>query len=466
MTVMLMVLDGFGYSKSKNSPVNRANMPFYRHLWKEHPHTLLDASGPPIGLMPKQAGNSEVGHSTLGSGRVIYQDIERINNSIKDGSFFKNRVLWSAMKRKRVHLMGLLTDGGAHAYILHLFALIKMAKKMHVPELYIHVFTDGRDVQPGTAVKYVRMLQNEIKKYKIGEITSIVGRYYAMDRDGRMSRTQKAYDLLVHGIGRKSSGAISAIKESYKNGITDEFIKPVILDENGLIKKTDSVIFFNFRPDRAKQLSTLFLKNKFHLSCFTKYSDDVRRYVFSPEKIKNTLGEVISKHNLKQLRIAETEKYAHVTYFFNSGNPRFKNEKRIGIPSPKVSTYDKKPEMSAEKLTKTLVSEMNKYDFVLVNFANPDMVGHTGNEKAVIKALNYIDKCLKKIFRSFNGVAIITADHGNAESHGTSHTTNKVPCVLVGLNQHLSSGSLANIAPTILKIMKIKIPKQMTKPLF
>ncbi len=495
--VLLMILDGFGIRKSLfGNGVKLANMQFYKSLVKTRPFSKLYASEEYVGLPKHQIGNSEIGHMTIGSGRIIDTDLVHINKAINSGEFFKNKVLLDAMqksKKKRLHLMGLLSDGGVHSHINHLFALMKMAKKNNVERVFIHCFLDGRDVPPRSAKTYIKKLQKRIKRLKIGTIATLIGRFYAMDRDNRWNREHAAYDLLVNGNGRNFiDKPLEAIDFAYSNGESDEFVKPTLVDEKGLIKKDDVVIFFNFRSDRARELTRAFTTNRFkqfrrkkklsiNFVCLTMYDKNFKLPIaFEPRLPKNTLGEVVSKKGLKQLRIAETEKFAHVTFFFNGGNEViYKNEKRIIIPSPKVLTYDLKPEMSAKEVTNKLIKELDKkqYDFIVLNFANPDMVGHTGSLKAVIKALESLDPLIKRIVDKilfYEGDVLIIADHGNCEkmiqkdgSPHTAHTTNRVPCILVSNKKEyskirLKDGSLKDVAPTILDLLNIKKPDEMT----
>ena len=486
--LLLAILDGWGHTNKKiGNAIYYAKTPNIDGYMRKYPNTFLKTSGMAVGLPPGQMGNSEVGHINIGAGRIVYQDSMRILKSIEDGSFFENAVLREAMKKakkSKLHLIGLIGNGGVHSMMEHLYALLKMAKINSLNDVAIHCFIDGRDTPPKSGIEHTKELQNKIKEIGIGKIASIVGRYYSMDRDKRWKRTKMAYDMLVDGKGRKAKDAIEAIKMAYKNRETDEFIKPTIITED-YIRNEDVVIFFNFRPDRARQLSHAFIdenfdkferkKIKIHFVALTEYFDGINA-AFKKEVIKNTFGEVISKHGLKQLRIAETEKYAHVTFFFNGGREEpFENEDRCLIPSPKVATYDLKPEMSAYELTDELIRriKMKKYDVIIVNYANPDMVGHTGIWNAAIKAVETVDECIGRVVDEIlehNGVAIITADHGNAEemldengNPKTAHTTNPVPFIIIGAGKlKLRQGNLGDIAPTMLEFLKIEKPKEMT----
>ncbi len=490
--LILIVLDGWGLNrKIKGNAVKLANPRNFNKLWKNYPHTKLKAWGEYVGLPKGTLGGSEVGHLHLGAGRIVPQELKRIDDSIKDGSFFKNRqILWVMEKVKRnkskLHLLGLLSDAGVHSHISHFVALLRMAKRNGIKDVYVHAFLDGRDTPPKSAIKYVRWIEREMKKLGVGKIATLCGRYYAMDRDKRWKRTKKAYDLLTDGLGIFEKDPVTAIRNAYKRGETDEFISPVIIDKNGIIRSDDGVVFVNFRSDRARQLTEALTKKNFRwfrtkkLRIFfvglAEFEKKLKlRSAFPPLKIKNSFGEWISKLGLKQLRIAETEKYPHVTYFFNCGREKpFKGEDRTVIPSPKVSTYDKKPEMSAYKITRKLIPLIEKYDFILVNFANPDMVGHTGNLKATIKAIKVVDECLGKIVKEakkHNRIIVVTADHGNAEEMidyktgepKTSHTFNPVPFIVINYNRkiRLEPGGLANVAPTLLELMSLEKPREM-----
>lgn len=494
-----MIIDGFGEGKKyKGNAIKLARMPNLNRLKKTYPLTLLQASGESVGLPKGTQGGSEVGHFTIGAGRVVFQTLEEINRSIKDKSFNKKAALVQAMKNAQkkdhaLHLLGMISDQGIHSDYNHLFALLKMAKAQKIKKIYIHAITDGRDVPERSAKKYITAIMRFIKINKLeksAKIASIIGRYYAMDRDNNWDRTQKAYDLYVSGKGVKESNPLQAIKNSYKRGIeTDYYIDPIILAPEASINDDDSVIFWNYRTDRTKQITYCFTgetKIGFKPSkkvnplfvCFGDYSKKAP-VVFPPVKVKNNLGEIIAANNLKQLRIAETEKYAHVTFFFNSQIEKpFKNEQRILVPSPKVASYAEKPEMSAREITKAVLSEIEKkkYDLIIQNFANPDLVGHSGNLKATIKACEFLDECIGQISKKTaecGYILIITADHGNAEykiyekngEQCPSHTQNPVIFNLISDNfkkSKLRKGSLQDIAPTILQIFGIKKPKEMS----
>ncbi|MDD4027764.1 MAG: 2,3-bisphosphoglycerate-independent phosphoglycerate mutase [Bacilli bacterium] len=490
--VLLMILDGVGIREEiKGNAVKLARMPNFNMIWNKYPHSLLDASGPAVGLPINQMGNSEVGHLNIGAGRIVYQPLQLINEAIKNNSFYNNDELLNAIKHSKennsnLHIMGLLSDGGVHSHIDHFKALIKLAKINNINNLYIHIITDGRDTLPNNSYKYIEELQQTISEYNIGEIATISGRYYAMDRDNNWDRTKKYYETIVNGNSKYNKNIKELIENSYKNNILDEFIEPTIINKDGLIKDNDSIIWVNYRPDRAKQIlssltnieymkqfNRIILKN-LKLTTMLKISDTaIYKNAFNVIKLENTLGEYISKKGLKQLRIAETEKYAHVTYFFDGGiEKQLDNCDRVLIPSPKVATYDLKPEMSANLITDKLLEIINNYDLTILNFANGDMVGHTGNLEAAIKALEVVDNNLGKIYNKCNEnkiTIIIIADHGNCEqmldennNMLTSHTYNKVPCIITDNNYKVKDGKLADIAPTILKIMNLNKPIEMT----
>ncbi|MBI5026072.1 MAG: 2,3-bisphosphoglycerate-independent phosphoglycerate mutase [Nitrospirae bacterium] len=495
---VLVVLDGWGIGRhSEENAIEIANIPFYRSLLKEYPNTVLETSGEFVGLPEGQMGNSEVGHLNLGAGRIVYQDYTRINKAIREGEFFRNPAILGAMdaaKDSALHLLGLVSDGGVHSHINHLYTLIEMALNVGVKNVFIHAFMDGRDTSPTSGMGYIKGLESFIKDKPSVKIATVTGRYWAMDRDKRWERIDRAYRALVNGSGRMARSAIKAIEESYRANETDEFITPtVIINDSepvGKIRDKDAVIFFNFRADRAREL-TMAINNAeftfFHREERPELSSYVTMTVydetfpfpvaFPPVRLKNILGEVISNKGLRQLRIAETEKYAHVTYFFNGGeeNP-FPGEDRCLIPSPKdVPTYDLKPEMSAYPVTEELIKMIDSgvYNFIVLNFANPDMVGHTGVIEAAVKACETIDKCLsvivKKVLAS-GGLAIITADHGNCEEMRsgdslphTAHTMNAAPFILLKKGVKLRErGILADVAPTILELIGIKKPAEMT----
>lgn len=487
---VLVITDGIGYRANvKGNAFAQAKKPEWERILSSHPYTFLNASGLSVGLPEGQMGNSEVGHLTIGSGRIIYQDLVKINKSIKSGSFFENAVLKEAMhnaKGKKLHLMGLLSNGGVHSHINHLKALIEFAKKEGVKDVCIHAFLDGRDTMPTSGINYLKEIDDFTKDEELGKIGTIIGRFYAMDRDKRWDRIKIAYDMLTSGIGNRIDNYID-IRKFYENGITDEFMKPLIIDDECLIGDSDSVIFYNFRSDRAREITSAFSDSDFgnfkrnkinvHFSTFTEYSDKFKLPVaFVKDEINNVLSEVLSKKDLKQLHIAETEKYAHVTFFFNGGREEpFLGEDRVIIPSPKVDTYDKTPDMSANQITQRVLREIesDKYDFIVINYANGDMVGHTAVKDACIKAVEVVDKCLGELYDSImarNGAMIITADHGNIEQieddNGdpvTAHTTNPVYCIVAGDGiKKMHSGGLKDVAPTVLDIMNITLPLEMT----
>jgi len=490
--VLLVVVDGFGYSRSKkNNPINSTTMPFYHSLLKKYPHTLLDASGVAVGLPKNTMGNSEVGHINLGAGRVVHQDCVRINQSISKGAFYKNKTLievFSGAKKlaKSVHVLGLLSTSNVHAHIDHLFALIKVAKSREV-KTFLHLFTDGRDMDPFSSIGLIEKLNRALKGNKYVSVATVSGRYYGMDRDKRWRRTKLAYDAITSGKGKKFSSLLEAVKSSHALGVSDEFVKPCVIDGYRGVDNHDFVFSFNFRADRARQICYAFEKKGFvkfkcsskkvTLSTMTLY--DPKKLVcpiaFVENRVKNCLAEVLSVNAVRQMHVAESEKYAHVTYFFNGGVEKpFKLEDRVVVPSLKVSTYDKAPLMKCSSITRVTCDAMSdlkkKYGFVLVNFANADMVAHSGNIGATKKALGGIDKSLKKLVDvglKKGYVVLITSDHGNCERMhkgvSTSHTVSKVPFVGVGLKgKFVSGGSLSNVSPTILKIMGVRKPREMS----
>lgn len=495
---MLMILDGFGINEKKDgNAIALANTPVIDKLFKINPNTTIKTSGLDVGLPEGQMGNSEVGHTNIGAGRIVYQELTRITKSIEDGDFFSNAELIGAIENckknhTKLHVMGLLSDGGVHSHIRHLYAILELAKRKDFEDVYVHCFLDGRDTPPASGEGFIAELEKKMEEKGVGKIASITGRFYAMDRDKRWERLQKAYDALVNGIGEKYTSATQAIEDSYQKEIFDEFVLPTLICNNdepiATIGENDSVVFFNFRPDRAREITRSLVDKEFtgferkyfplYYVCFTNYDDTIKNVhiVFKKDEIKNTFGEIISKKGLTQLRIAETEKYAHVTFFFNGGEEKqYKGEDRILIPSPKVETYDLKPEMSANEVTDKVVEaiESQKYDCIILNYANPDMVGHTGSLEAAIKAIETIDTCVGRVVEAIekvNGVALITADHGNSEQMidyttgepHTAHTTNPVPLILVGKKAKLKPGRLADLAPTMLDIMGIEKPIEMT----
>ena len=490
--VLLCVLDGVGLSKIKdgNALIN-ANKPNIDYLMKEYPNKGINASGTFVGLPDGQMGNSEVGHLTIGAGRIIYQSLELINRAIKDDSFYSNESFLNAIRHakennSKLHIMGLLSDGGVHSHINHIKALLKLCKKEDFSNVYFHIFTDGRDTFKESSISYINDLNNEINELGIGKICTISGRYYAMDRDKRWDRLKKCYDVIVNNTGNKCDDYKKYITDSYEKGITDEFIEPVIIDESGKIEDNDSIIWANFRPDRAIQILRSLVDpnfdgfdrkifNNLYLTTMMYVSDDVKSDIaFKKEIIDNTLGIYLSKLGKKQLRIAETEKYAHVTYFFDGGRDLDLNLcDRVLIPSPKVATYDLKPEMSAREITSNLLEKMdNNYDFIFLNFANGDMVGHTGNYDMTKKAIETIDEMIGKLYKKCmedEYLFIITADHGNAEEmideNGnvvTSHTTNLVPFIVTDKNLNIDNvNKLSDIAPFVLNYMNLNLPDEM-----
>lgn len=501
-TICLIIVDGWGLSNhSYGNAIKMARTPNFDSYCKIYNIIKLRASGEAVGLPKGQMGNSEVGHLNIGAGRIVYQEFTRINKEIREGTFFKNKVLNTALKRvnkdnSSLHLIGLVSDGGVHSHINHLKALVDLAKNIDIKNLFIHAFLDGRDVPPRSAVPYLDDLQNYLKGKEIGEIASVSGRYYSMDRDNRWDRIKKSYDKIVYRNGKRFKSASDVVRSSYKDNVDDEFVIPSLVgcknEDTARIKSGDSIIFFNFRPDRARQLTKSFISKEFdkfnrgskppkvHFVCMTQYD---KKYdvsiAFPPVKLDNTLGEVLSKNALKQLRIAETEKYAHVTFFFNGGVEKpFKGEERILIPSPKVATYDLKPEMSAFEVTDSVIKEIRskKHDVIILNYANPDMVGHTGKMDAAVKAVEAVDNCVGRVveeLKKCGGLAMITADHGNAEemleSEGrktvTSHSKSPVPFIMCNSKIKLKSGSdfkLSDISPTILELMEINKPVEMT----
>ncbi len=493
--VALIIMDGFGYNpEDYGNAIKSANTPNIDKYMKGA-NTIIGASGLDVGLPDGQMGNSEVGHTNIGAGRIVYQMLVKISKSIKDGDFFKNQVLVDAMnnckeKDSALHLMGLLSPGGVHSHMEHLYGLLEMAKKNGIEKVYVHAFLDGRDVPPSSASEYMEEAVAEINKIGVGSVATISGRFYAMDRDNAWDRVEKAYNALVMGEGVQETDPVQAIKNSYANGVTDEFMLPTVVDKNGMIKENDSVIFFNFRPDRARQLTRTFVDPDFKgferkkgyfpvkFVCMAQYDASMPNVsvAFPPEQLTMTLGEYLSKIGKTQLRIAETQKYAHVTFFFNGGEEKqFEGEDRILIKSPDVETFDMKPEMSAFEVTDAVVDAINsdKYDVIILNYANCDMVGHTGVFEAAKTAVEAVDTCVGRMVDTIlakGGVALITADHGNADkmyepdgSAFTAHTTNPVPFIVVGQDCELREGGvLADIAPTILQIMGVPQPAEMT----
>ena len=493
--VALIIMDGFGYNpKDYGNAIKAAKKPNL-DKYMQGPHTIIGASGLDVGLPDGQMGNSEVGHTNIGAGRIVYQMLVKISKSIKDGDFFENKALVAAMnncreKNSALHLMGLLSPGGVHSHMEHLYGLLEMAKKNGIEKVYVHAFLDGRDVPPSSAAEYMEEAVAEIKKIGVGSVATISGRFYAMDRDNAWDRVEKAYNALVLGEGVQETDPVEAIRNSYANEVTDEFILPTVVDKNGMIKENDSVVFFNFRPDRARQLTRAFVDPEFtgferkngyfpvHFVCMAQYDAAMPNVsvAFPPEQLTMTLGEYLSKSGKTQLRIAETQKYAHVTFFFNGGEEKqFEGEDRILIKSPDVETFDMKPEMSAFEVTDAVVDAINsdKYDVIILNYANCDMVGHTGVFDAAKTAVEAVDTCVGRMVDAIiakGGAALITADHGNADkmyepdgSAFTAHTTNPVPFIIVGEDCELRDGGvLADIAPTILKLLDLPQPAEMT----
>lgn len=494
--LVLLILDGYGESKdSYGNAVLSANTPFLDELRNRWPNTLISASGLDVGLPKDQMGNSEVGHTNMGAGRVVYQDLTRISKAISDKDFYSNPVLQKAMiNAKRgsghsLHLMGLLSDGGVHSHIEHIIALVEMAKMNDVENVYLHLILDGRDVPPHSGIEYVASLESTLSEIGLGEIVTISGRYYAMDRDNRWERVEKAYNAFVFREGIIADDAVKAIQDSYNNGITDEFVLPIVLNTECRIEENDSFIFFNFRPDRAREISRTFVdpdfsgfirRNEFfklNYVCMTEYDATMPNVevAFPPQSLANTFGEYISRNGLKQLRIAETEKYAHVTFFFNGGvEAPYEGEERCLVPSPKVETYDLMPEMSAYEVASRAVEYIKSasLDVIILNFANCDMVGHTGILTAAERAVQAVDASVEKVVDavlSVGGICLLTADHGNAEkmyepdgSPFTAHTTNPVIFMTIGLECSLrDGGKLSDIAPTMLRLLELPIPSDM-----
>ena len=489
----LIIMDGFGLRKEpEGNAVAAADTPRLDQFFQEYAHTELSASGLDVGLPEGQMGNSEVGHTNIGAGRVVFQDLPRISKSIQDGTFFENPAYIHAMDACRehdsaLHLMGLLSDGGVHSHLDHLFALMHMARDRGLEKVYIHAFLDGRDVSPTSGADFVARTVEKCRELGVGKIATVMGRFYAMDRDKRWDRVEAAYDAMVYGEGAAVNPVpVAAVKDAYANGVTDEFVEPVICDPEGTVSDNDSVIFFNFRPDRAREITRAFVDPEFAgftrqyfpvtFVCTTEYDATMHHVevAYPRLSVRNGLGGYLSSMGLTQLRIAETEKYAHVTFFFNGGvEAQFPGEDRVLVPSPKVATYDLQPEMSAEEVADKCVEriESGAYDVIILNFANCDMVGHTGVFDAAVKAVETVDACVGRVVDAtmkMGGIAMITADHGNAEvmtqpdgSPMTAHTTNPVPFILCGAGTELRRGRLADIAPTILDVMGLAVPEEM-----
>ena len=501
--VALIILDGFGMREETfGNAVAAANKPNFDRFWETYPHTLLNAQGEYVGLPEGQMGNSEVGHLNIGAGRVVYQSLSRVNNAIKDRSFFDRQAmnhLAGHVKKydSSLHIMGLVSDGGIHSHIQHMFAVVEFAKLHGIEKVYIHAFTDGRDCDPKSGASFLEQTEAKLAELGVGQVASVSGRYYAMDRDNRWERVEKVYDVLVHGKGEVGTNAVDVLNQSYEAGLTDEFVNPTVIEKDGqpiaTIKDNDAIMFFNFRPDRAIELAKVFKEKTgfkgFELSnthpqnillvSMTKFSDEIDTdIVFPPEDLKNTLGETLAAQGYKQLRAAETEKYPHVTFFLNGQQETpFEGEDRFLVPSPKVATYDLKPEMSAYELTEGLLEriESDTYDAYIINYANPDMVGHSGMLEPTKKAVEVVDECLGKVVDALiakGGAAIITADHGNADlvtnpdgSPMTAHTTEPVPCIVTQPGVELKpalEGALADLAPTLLHLLGGEQPAEMT----
>lgn len=498
----LIILDGFACrEEEKGNAVKQANKPNFDALWEKYPHSHLKASGKAVGLPEGQMGNSEVGHLNIGAGRIVYQSLTRVNLSIEKGEFFEKEAFLTSMDRakekgKALHIFGLLSDGGVHSHISHLFALLKMAGEHHLKKVYVHAFLDGRDVGPKTAKKYIKQTEEKMKEYGVGQFATISGRYYSMDRDRRWDRVKKAYDAIVYGEGPGYRDPYALVDDAYEHGIYDEFVIPSVLlnDENdnpvATVQDGDSIIFYNFRPDRAIQISRTFANEDFHdfdrgekvptdldFVMLTNFSETVDGYVaYKPVNLDNTVGEVLAQNDLKQLRIAETEKYPHVTFFMSgSRENEFPGEKRVLIDSPKVATYDLKPEMSAYEVTVALLEELDSgvHNAIILNFANPDMVGHSGKLEPTIKAIEAVDECLGKVvdkILQLGGYVIITADHGNSDevvtldgNPMTAHTTNPVPVIVTKKGVELRDGGiLADLSPTLFDLLGIDKPEEMT----
>jgi 2,3-bisphosphoglycerate-independent phosphoglycerate mutase len=492
--LILMILDGFGIAPEKGNAIKAAKKPNIDKLFAENPVTQIGASGMDVGLPDGQMGNSEVGHTNMGAGRIVYQELTRITKTINEDKLKENEAIVNAMDKAlengtALHLMGLLSSGGVHSHITHLYGILELAKEKGLENVYIHTFLDGRDVPPSSAAEFMDELLAKTKEIGVGKVATVSGRYYAMDRDNNWDRVEKTYAAMVYGEGEKAECPVCAVKNSYDKGVTDEFVVPVVVEGGAQVKPNDSIIFFNFRPDRAREITRTFVdpdfkgferKNGFfpvNFVCMTQYDATMPNVdvAFKPQALKNTLGEYVSNKGMTQLRIAETEKYAHVTFFFNGGvEKQYEGEDRILVKSPAVATYDLQPEMSAYEVTDKLVPaiESGKYDMIILNYANCDMVGHTGVFEAAVKAVEAVDTCVGRVveaIKKMGGVALITADHGNADkmvdadgSPFTAHTTNPVPFCVVGYDCQLREGGrLADIAPTMLQIMGLEQPAEM-----
>ena len=493
--LVLMILDGFGIAPKEGNAIAAAKTPNLDRLLKENPLTQIGASGMDVGLPDGQMGNSEVGHTNIGAGRIVYQELTRITKSAQDGDMEKNEALLQAMSAakengKALHFMGLLSDGGVHSHNSHLYALLEMAKHLGLEKVFVHCFLDGRDVPPSSGKEYVEQLQNKLQEIGIGKVATVMGRYYAMDRDNRWERVEKAYAAMVYGEGEKAACPVCAVQNSYEKEVTDEFVLPTVCDGAEPISAGDSVIFYNFRPDRAREITRTLVDPDFtgferkkgffpvHFVCMTQYDATMPNVdvAYKPQSLKNTFGEYISDKGLTQLRIAETEKYAHVTFFFNGGvEKQYPGEDRILVKSPAVATYDLQPEMSAYEVTDKMVEAVRsgKYDALILNYANCDMVGHTGVFEAAVKAVEAVDTCVGRVaeaVKEMDGCILLTADHGNADkmvdddgTPFTAHTTNPVPfCVINHPCELREGGRLADIAPTMLKVLGLPQPEEMT----
>lgn len=493
----MVIMDGYGLTgPGPGNAVINAPTPVLDEMFEKCPNTTLSASGEDVGLPDGQMGNSEVGHTNIGAGRVVYQDLPKITREISLGSFFENKALLRAVnsckeKGSALHMMGLVSPGGVHSHTSHLYGLLELAKRHGLTRVYVHCFMDGRDVAPDSGKGFIEDLVNKCSEIGVGKIATVMGRFYAMDRDNRWERVEQAYNAMVYGEGESASDAVAAMQASYDNKVYDEFVKPVICDKEGMVSPEDSVIFFNFRPDRAREITRAFVDDDFNgferktgkipltYVCLTQYDVTIKgvHIAYLPDAPEQTFGEIVSNSGLRQLRIAETEKYAHVTFFFNGGMEKpFENEERILIPSPKeFPTYDLIPEMSAYKVADALCEQIlgSKQDVVICNFANCDMVGHTGVYEAAFKAVSAVDECIGKVkdaVMQMGGCLVVTADHGNAEtmlaedgvSPHTAHTTNPVPFIVCGADVKLKPGRLADIAPTLLSLLGIKQPESMT----
>ena len=492
--LILIIMDGFGFGGHKGNAIEAAKTPNLDRLFANNPLTRIGASGMDVGLPDGQMGNSEVGHTNIGAGRVVYQELTRITKAVDDGSFFENEALLKAMRNVKekgtaLHILGLLSDGGVHSHNSHLYAILEMAKRQGVQKVYVHALLDGRDVPPSSGKEYVRACVEKMEEMGIGKIATVMGRYYAMDRDNRWERVEKAYAAMVYGKGNRCVCPVQAVQDSYDANVTDEFVVPTVCAENAQISADDSIIFFNFRPDRAREITRCFVDESFdgfsrekgffplHYVCMTQYDATMPNVdvAFRPQSLKNTFGEYISDKGLTQLRNAETEKYANVTFFFNARVEKtYPGEDRVLVASPKVATYDLQPEMSAYEVTDQCIRriESGQYDVIILNFANCDMVGHTGVFEAAVKAVEAVDTCVGRVtdaIAKMGGVSLITADHGNADKMVaedgepfTAHTTNPVPFCVVGYPCRLRTGGrLADIAPTMLKVMGLPQPEEM-----